>query len=1030
MRIFARSRILLEVSKASSGSAIGGESNVARIVSTVRELSSRDQGSYRIPETKLIDSRFFQRCSGISPADNKICEQDSFLIDNGILAEDINLLPIEGSNRCGTIEELREALYGGNPYPILRPDLRCRVTKADPSIELRRQFVIERLVNSRSLVEYQLFAQSMANMGLLGNLQDGNVRSIWDSWMKSMTRRLTESLSGSDADAFHYKYMGAARKSLKLLQASGMKPETIATIVCVSVTSEVCNPSIANRPGLTGRGNGMDEDVFFSEMRKWTNQDIETSMSEGGHRVPFVHICNVVGSAVLFEANWKAQHGRKRAAILDWSLEDRLVVGSELLRMVLSECTMKLDSKSLMTGNESEKTHFEIDPQKELFSVSLDEIWPSQAPLIPRGVVAVPAFIHSVENRGFKATGYVSLRKDLLEILSKVVPRSSFFKLPPMVVAPVPWQGFWQCGYMTRRSPLIRFTGTKDGARDAKVYDLSKVRQSMDFLGSTKWRVNSEIVELIDQALQIPDRRIPGIPVPAKLIKSTVGKSVSSGKLQKRTDLLRQLKEKQKLESETPVLLSKLEIARYFKYAPEIYFPHSVDFRGRAYPISAPFNHQGDDISRSMLKFGTAKPLGERGWFWLRVHCANLFGKDKLKLDERVNWFNDNLGEILEVSKNPLSKESIKYISSHTEDFWQALATCLEVRDAVTSGNPLTFESSLPVHQDGSCNGLQHYAALGRDESGARAVNVMHSEKVEDVYSVVLGIVKQRVAEDAKSCTASLESVIKECPSSFNQLKSKDPKVNGILARIALDSENVLQRKTVKQTVMTICYGVTAIGASDQVQKQLDDLPIAKKLTAAQLAILSSYLARLTLSSIDTVFSEAMEIKRWFDKVSAEINKVGTGVNWITPVGFPCRQPYRRSKVTEIRTPVQKITVTTEDSYDKAPISAAKQRMGFPPNFVHSLDASHMILTSLRCRNAGITFASVHDSFWTHAADTDIMNTFIREEFYSMYQEPILERLRDSLVMSLGSEGHKIPPLPKQGTLDLKCVLDSPYFFD
>jgi DNA-directed RNA polymerase len=127
---------------------------------------------------------------------------------------------------------------------------------------------------------------------------------------------------------------------------------------------------------------------------------------------------------------------------------------------------------------------------------------------------------------------------------------------------------------------------------------------------------------------------------------------------------------------------------------------------------------------------------------------------------------------------------------------------------------------------------------------------------------------------------------------------------------------------------------------------------------------------------------------------------------------------------------VQKITVTTEDSYDKAPISAAKQRMGFPPNFVHSLDASHMILTSLRCRDAGITFASVHDSFWTHAADTDIMNTFIREEFYSMYQEPILERLRDSLVMSLGSEGHKIPPLPKQGTLDLKCVLDSPYFFD
>lgn len=30
----------------------------------------------------------------------------------------------------------------------------------------------------------------------------------------------------------------------------------------------------------------------------------------------------------------------------------------------------------------------------------------------------------------------------------------------------------------------------------------------------------------------------------------------------------------------------------------------------------------------------------------------------------------------------------------------------------------------LPVHMDGSCNGLQHYAALGRDTEGAKAVNL------------------------------------------------------------------------------------------------------------------------------------------------------------------------------------------------------------------------------------------------------------------------------------------------------------------
>lgn len=39
--------------------------------------------------------------------------------------------------------------------------------------------------------------------------------------------------------------------------------------------------------------------------------------------------------------------------------------------------------------------------------------------------------------------------------------------------------------------------------------------------------------------------------------------------------------------------------------------------------------------------------------------------------------------------------------------------------------------------QDGSCNGLQHYAALGRDVIGATSVNLMPCEVPQDVYSGV-----------------------------------------------------------------------------------------------------------------------------------------------------------------------------------------------------------------------------------------------------------------------------------------------------
>ena len=40
-----------------------------------------------------------------------------------------------------------------------------------------------------------------------------------------------------------------------------------------------------------------------------------------------------------------------------------------------------------------------------------------------------------------------------------------------------------------------------------------------------------------------------------------------------------------------------------------------------------------------------------------------------------------------------------------------------------------------------------------------------------------------------------------------------------------------------------------------------------------------------------------------------------------------------------------------------------KHRNGFPPNFIHSLDSSHMMLTSIYLWHEGITFAS---GSWTH----------------------------------------------------------------
>ena len=43
-------------------------------------------------------------------------------------------------------------------------------------------------------------------------------------------------------------------------------------------------------------------------------------------------------------------------------------------------------------------------------------------------------------------------------------------------------------------------------------------------------------------------------------------------------------------------------------------------------------------------------------------------------------------------------------------------------------------------------------------------------------------------------------------------------------------------------------------------------------------------------------------------------------------------------------------------------VEVRKQRTAFPPNFVHSLDGSHMMMTAVACRDAGLHFAGSFSS--------------------------------------------------------------------
>ena len=62
-----------------------------------------------------------------------------------------------------------------------------------------------------------------------------------------------------------------------------------------------------------------------------------------------------------------------------------------------------------------------------------------------------------------------------------------------------------------------------------------------------------------------------------------------------------------------------------------------------------------------------------------------------------------------------------------------------------------------------------------------------------------------------------------------------------------------------------------------------------------------------------------------------------------------------------------------------------------------------MMLTALTSNYEGISFAAIHDCFWTHSSTVDIMNKICREQFVALHSEPILENLAEFLQKQHGS---------------------------
>lgn len=145
---------------------------------------------------------------------------------------------------------------------------------------------------------------------------------------------------------------------------------------------------------------------------------------------------------------------------------------------------------------------------------------------------------------------------------------------------------------------------------------------------------------------------------------------------------------------------------------------------------------------------------------------------------------------------------------------------------------------------------------------------------------------------------------------------------------------------------MTSVYGVTFIGAKEQIYRQIRE---QKFLDDEQEEYRASIeLARYTMECIKNLFDRAHNIKKWLIECAGLITETNNPVSWITPMGVPVIQPYRTESPTDLVKTLTNFIVITKDS-SKLPINRPRQKSAFPPNFVHSLDSTHMMYTAEQC---------------------------------------------------------------------------------
>ena len=167
---------------------------------------------------------------------------------------------------------------------------------------------------------------------------------------------------------------------------------------------------------------------------------------------------------------------------------------------------------------------------------------------------------------------------------------------------------------------------------------------------------------------------------------------------------------------------------------------------------------------------------------------------------------------------------------------------------------------------------------------------------------------------------------------------------------------------------------------------------------------------------------------KYLQRIAQSVLECGhPSISWVTPSGFYVHYEKYYERQEKVQGTIVGVGKRDRVTHVGLVISDKPDPRGFAcgisPNYIHSLDASHMAKVITEWDG---DFGAVHDSFSTHACNVDDLCTLTKHIFIDMYDYP---NYFNMIERSIVNDVNTFIEQPILGSLNIQEVTNSDYFF-